>query len=257
MPKRLGVWSRQHRAACRSAATSFSELVNAMSRSSPFSYFFFHSATSFRSSRSSALCSSMVAISSLSAAVLEPGLLSFVMSSVLHVRARRSGEAAGRLPRTVSRFPPPPMAAVPRARPWCRGSFHNRSLTFLLHDVHHALTHSLAPARAQRSALLKISEVTVDRRDDLGDSLLLRRDRAENRRRPLRRILAAAASRATRAGLMRFRSTPWCAGMLPNETPFRSPSISSTSLRSRSAPGRSALLTTKMSATSITPALSV
>ena len=65
-----------------------------------------------------------------------------------------------------------------------------------------------------------------------------------------------ASRRASRSGTFR-RSTPWCAGTFCIAAPSRSPSMSSMSLRRRSAPGRSDLFTAKTSAISMTPAFSV
>src|SRR6476660_3522503 len=90
-----------------------------MSLSSPFSYFFFHSATSFRSKRSSALCSSIVAISSLSAAAFDPGLFRFVIRYRLHVRDRHFAGATDRRPQTALRFPLRRQESARPASPWC------------------------------------------------------------------------------------------------------------------------------------------
>src|SRR6266581_3367681 len=97
-----------------------------MSRNSPFSYFLRHSATSFRSKRSSALCSSIVSISSLSRAVLEEGgggdaaLFSFVIYPLLHVRERHSAAIIDRQFRMELHFLPRLMAAATRASSSCR-----------------------------------------------------------------------------------------------------------------------------------------
>ena len=75
---------------------------------------------------------------------------------------------------------------------------------------HLALQRRRRPARATGraaacrsvAARLKIAEVPVERGDDLGDALALRRDRAQHRRRPPRSLVPSAASRAARPGFI-------------------------------------------------------
>src|SRR5207253_8456727 len=114
------------------------------------SYFLRHSATSFRSSRNSALCSSIVSISSLWEPVLEaePGLFSFVIYPLLHVRARRSAATIDRQFRMELHFLLRLMAAAARASSSCRClSTAGRGSSAPRHPLRaRAFSHASAPA---------------------------------------------------------------------------------------------------------------
>jgi hypothetical protein len=113
---------------------------------------------------------------------------------------------------------------------------------------------ALPPPR-ELAALLEIHRMPVEGRGQLVESLARSAPPSSAPGSPTACLSAAASRARSRAALPTlFRLTPWCPAAAGCASPSRMCSITSSSCASRSAPGRSALLITKTSAISISPA---